>query len=188
MKESLFLIFHFSLIGFLLLFSFLLLLLFLFLFFLVLLLLLLFYFFFLKFGHFKFLCLLFSFQSSFAFSLDVIQFLFHQFVLIFLQNGHSLLLAIIPEYTLKVQLQSFAINPHSFVLLNKISNNELSRQIQMIIVSILSLIGLHVLHYLADLCYQFEFLFLSDVVDDTSVDTIFVLPEDQALTHLKCTF
>lgn len=95
---------------------------------------------------------------------------------------------IIPEYALKVHLQSFAIYPHPLILFNKISYDELSCQIQMILVSVPSLIRLHVLHYLPNFGYQFEFLFLADVVDNTPVDTIFVLSEDQTLTHLKCTF
>jgi hypothetical protein len=58
----------------------------------------------------------------------------------------------------------------------------------MVLIAARSFIRLHMFHYFVDFGYQLEFLFLSDVVDDATIDAIFILPEDKPLKHLKCTF
>jgi hypothetical protein len=44
------------------------------------------------------------------------------------------------------------------------------------------------LHYFADLSNQLKFFLLTDIVNDTTVDTVFILPKDQSLNIIKCTF
>lgn len=58
----------------------------------------------------------------------------------------------------------------------------------MVFIPAFSIIRLHMFHYFADFCNEFELLFLSDVMDEAPVNAMFILSKDKPLKHTIYTF